>query len=79
MFPVLCWDLPKSSDVVDLVHYIRCSCDSADPALFTFEIAQSLTTMSTNRDVSLIIMIRSLPPSTKDVLEGGRERVLGTN
>ena len=43
------------------------------------KLRSRLTTMSTNRDLSLIIMIRSLPPSTKDVLEGGREIVLGTN
>ena len=48
------------------------------------QLRSRLTATSTNRDVtasiirSLISKICSLPPSTKDILEGGRERILET-
>ena len=83
----MCWDLPQSSDFSELVHLyklfliIRCV---KLPTSLRSQLRSRLTAMSSNRDVttsiirSHIIRIRSLPPSTKDVLEGGKKRVLET-
>ena len=54
------------------------------PHSLRLHIRRRLIAASTNRDVTasiiirrLVIRIRSVAPSTKDVSEGGRERILG--
>ena len=54
------------------------------PTSLRSQLRSRLTAMSSNRDVttsiirSHIIRIHSLPSSTKDVLEGGKKRILET-
>ena len=75
----------KWSDVADLVHLYNLSLIIPCVILPTLRSLRSqlrsrLTVISTSRDVTAsLIRIRSLSPSTKTVLEVGRERILRKN